>query len=87
MNFSHQPNPAFLMEMVGERDERAYWRRLIEELQAWRVTLEMIASELEVSDRQVSNWKTGDRPKGMTAIKLYLFHDKHRTRVHGAGER
>lgn len=64
-------------------EEHAYWLGLIEDLQAWRVTLEQIAEECRVSDRQVSNWKTGDRPKGMAAIRLYTFHAKHRTRVQG----
>lgn len=61
-------------------DEKGYWRGVIEELQI-KFTLEYIAAEIGVSERQVSNWKAGDRPKGMRAVKLYLFHAKHRTTV------
>jgi hypothetical protein len=65
-------------------EERQYWQRLINELQGWKVTLEMIAEELSVSDRQVSNWKSGQRPTGITAVKLYLFHAKHRRVIQGS---
>lgn len=64
-------------------EEQAKWLAMIEDLQGWNITLAQIAEHLNVSERQVSNWKTGDRPKGMTAVKLYLFHGKHRTLVHG----
>jgi hypothetical protein len=65
-------------------EEQQYWQRLINELQGWKVTLEMIADkELSVSDRQVSNWKAGQRPTGITAVKLYLFHAKHRLNSSG----
>ena len=63
-------------------EEQQYWARLIQELQE-KFTLEYIAEEIGVSVRQVSNWKTGDRPLGMNAIKLYLFHAKHGTTVQG----
>lgn len=59
-------------------EEGQYWRRLIEELQASGFTLERIAEAIGVSDRQVSNWKNGDRPKGLNALNLYSFHVKHR---------
>jgi DNA-binding transcriptional regulator YiaG len=65
-------------------EEQQYWQRLINELQGWKVTLEMIAEELGVSDRQVSNWKAGQRPTGITAVKLYLFHMKHRRVIQGS---
>lgn len=61
-------------------DEAAYWRKLILDLQD-KFTLEFLAQHFNVSIRQVSNWKTGDRPRGMTAIRIYLFHVKHRTEV------
>lgn len=64
-------------------DEQTKWLEIVNDLQAWGVTLEMIAEELGVSDRQVSNWKTGDRPKGMTAVRLYLLHGKRRTQIQG----
>ena len=65
-------------------EEQQYWQRLINELQGWKVTLEMIAEELSVSDRQVSNWKAGQRPTGITAVKLYLLHMKHRRVLQGS---
>jgi hypothetical protein len=61
-------------------EEQAYWRTLIDELNE-RFTLEIIAKRIGVSVRQVTNIKNGDRPTGWTAIKLYLFHMKHRTKV------
>lgn len=63
-------------------EEQQYWERLITDLQE-KFTLEYIAEEIGVTDRQVSNWKAGDRPKGMNAVRLYLFHAKHRTVVQG----
>ncbi len=50
--------------------EWEHWRKLIEELQAKGITLEKIAEACGVTLRQVSNWKTGDRPLGLTAVKL-----------------
>jgi hypothetical protein len=52
-------------------DEKGYWRGVIEELQI-KFTLEYIAAEIGVSERQVSNWKAGDRPKGMRAEALLV---------------
>lgn len=46
-----------------------------------KFTLAYIGNEIGLSERQVSNIKKGDKPKGMAAIKLYLFHAKHRTQV------
>lgn len=51
-----------------------YWPRLIRELQGCGWTLARIAEELGVSDRQVDKYKTGERPKGMTAVKLRWLH-------------
>lgn len=65
-------------------DETEYWRRVIEELQALGVTLERIAEHLGVSARQVSYWKRGQRPTGILAIKLSLFHEKHRSTLPGS---
>lgn len=64
--------------------EHEYWRRLVDELNE-KFTLEYLAQEFEVSIRQVTNWKSGDRPKGLTAIRVYLFHAKHRTQVPETG--
>lgn len=65
-------------------EEQKYWQRVIEELQGWGVTLEKTAAHMEVSVRQVSYWKAGQKPKGFLAIRLYLFHEKHRSRLHGS---
>ena len=65
-------------------EEQEKWRRIVDELNE-KFTLEYIASELGVTVRQVSNWKRGDRPLGMTAVRLYLFHAKHRTPVQETG--
>lgn len=56
-------------------EEHQYWRRLIEELQLV-MTIRQISDELDVSERTVANWKTGDRPKGMNAIRVYTLHVK-----------
>lgn len=56
-------------------EEQLQWAAMIEELNE-KFTLQYIADEIGVTLRQVSNWKTGDRPKGMKAVKLYLFHAK-----------
>lgn len=64
--------------------EQEYWSRVVCELQEL-FTLAYLAKEMGVSERQVSNWKDGDRPLGLTAIRLYEFHAKHRTRVQVSG--
>lgn len=56
-------------------EEQQYWARLIQELQNIGITLEKIAEELGVSDRQVSYWKSGQRPTGLIAIKLVRLHE------------
>ena len=61
-------------------EEQEKWRRMVDELNE-KFTLEYIANEIGLSVRQVSNIKAGDKPKGFSAIKLYLFHAKHRTPV------
>jgi transcriptional regulator with XRE-family HTH domain len=65
-------------------EEQKYWARLIQELQDWGITLERIAEYLNVSDRQVSYWKSGQRPTGLLAINLYMFHDKQRRVLQGS---
>lgn len=56
-------------------EEHQYWRRLIEELQEV-MTVAEIAEEVKVEPRQVWRWKDGDRPMGMTAIRVYTLHVK-----------
>lgn len=46
-----------------------------------KFTLQYIGQEIGVTERQVTNIKNGDTPGGFTAIRLYLFHAKHRTAV------
>lgn len=70
-----------MTETAPSNTENEYWRKLIEELQEEGFTLEQIAAEINVSERQVSNWKTGDRPKGLSAVRLYLFHVKCKQKV------
>lgn len=65
-------------------EEQEKWRRMVDELNE-KFTLEYIAHEIGVTVRQVTNIKGGDKPKGFVAIRLYLFHDKHRTRVPETG--
>jgi hypothetical protein len=64
-------------------EEQKYWARLIQELQEIGVTLEQIAEALGVSDRQVSNWKAGQRPTGWLAVNLVRFHDEQRRVLQG----
>lgn len=52
------------------------WPQMIVDLQEAGYTLERIANEVGVGLRQVSNWKNGDRPIGLKAIRLYLLHVK-----------
>lgn len=68
----------------GVSEEQQYWRKIIDELNE-KFTLQYIASEIGVSERQVSNWKRGDRPIGMNAVRLVTFHAKHRTPVQETG--
>lgn len=57
--------------------EKDYWRQLVCDLQARGFTLEGIGQEMGLSERQVTNIKSGDRPKGWAAIRLFTFHMKH----------
>lgn len=65
-------------------EEQQYWARLIQELQNVGVTLERIAEHLGVSDRQVSNWKSGQRPVGLIAVRLVTFHMEQRRVLQGS---
>ncbi len=59
--------------MTQEQDK---FMRMVCELQEI-MTVEAIAIELGVEPRQVWRWKSGaDRPSGINAINLYLFHMK-----------
>lgn len=65
--------------------EYEYWRGLIQSLQNRGITLEKIAEHCGVSLRQVSNWKSGDRPLGLKAVKLEAMrHVSHETMNHGS---
>lgn len=62
-------------------EEEKRWQTMVIELSE-SFTLEYISKEIGVTVRQVSNWKAGeDRPLGFNAVRLYLFHAKHRTPV------
>lgn len=65
-------------------EEQQKFRQMIEDLRS-RYTLQTIADEIGVSLRQVTNIINGDRPKGMAAIKLYVFHGKLGTPVPATG--
>lgn len=65
-------------------EEQQHWLKLIQELQDAGVTLEKIAEHLLVSVRQVSNWKRGQRPTGMIAVRLTALHGQHRSILHGS---
>ncbi len=56
-------------------EEQEKWRRMVLDLQKV-MTIAEIAREVEVEPRQVWRWKDGDRPLGMTAVRLYLLHVK-----------
>ena len=59
---------------VVQVSDKAYWRCVIEALQE-QMTIAQIADHMQVDDRQVWRWKSGERePKGTQAIKLYLLH-------------
>jgi DNA-binding transcriptional regulator YiaG len=61
--------------MSAGSQEQEYWKTLIEHLQANGHTLASIAEYMGVSERQVQNWKAGQRPIGMLAVKLlFLRH-------------
>ena len=66
---------------MNQAEEKQYWRKLIEELQKV-MTIRELSDLLDISERQISNWKNGDRPKGMMAIRVYALHVKQCTRVH-----
>lgn len=60
--------------MAPSEEEKEYWLKLIRELQGVGYTIARISDEVGVSERQVASYKTGERPKGMTAIKLHNLH-------------
>ena len=60
---------------MEKEEEREYWRKIIQELQAV-MTIAQIAEAVMVEPRQVWRWKEGDRPTGMTAIRVYQLHAK-----------
>lgn len=55
--------------------ESEYWRKLILDLQQF-MTIAEIAAAVGVEPRQVWRWKDGDRPLGLTAIRVYTLHVK-----------
>lgn len=57
-------------------EEQEKWKRMVTDLRQ-RFTLQTIGDEIGLTARQVFNIQAGAQPKGMSAIKLYLFHMKH----------
>lgn len=47
------------------------WRSIVETIQLSGWTLERLAEHLNVSERQVRNWKSGQQPVGEKAVRLY----------------
>lgn len=59
---------------MNNNSEKEYWSRAVREvLEASPLTLEQIAERLMVSVRQVHNYKLGERPSGLVAIRLYFY--------------
>ena len=59
---------------MNENKEKEYWSRVVGEvLEMSGLTLEELATRMGVSDRQVSNWRLGQRPSGIVAIRFYEF--------------
>lgn len=55
-------------------EEQEYWRCVITALQSV-ITVAKIAERLEVEDRQVWRWKSGERiPRGILAVRLNALH-------------
>ena len=50
---------------------------MVEELRAVGMTIAEIAEGAHVDDRQVYRWLEGDRPKGLTAVRVYTLHVNH----------
>lgn len=57
-------------------EEQQKWKLMVSDLRM-KFTLQTIGDEIGLSARQVHNIGQGAQPKGMSAIKLYLFHMKH----------
>jgi transposase-like protein len=54
--------------------EHGYWRCVVEALQEV-ITVCEIAKRLDVDERQVWRWKSGERvPRGLYAVRLHLLH-------------
>lgn len=60
--------------MSAGSQEQEYWKTLIQFLQDNNYPISRIAEYMGVSERQVSNWKSGQRPVGMQAVKLHYFY-------------
>lgn len=59
---------------MNNNSEKEYWARAMKEvLDASPLTLEELALRLKVSSRQLHNYKLGDRPCGLVAIRLYFY--------------
>ena len=55
-------------------EEQQYFRRLLADIKAAGINEAQTAEALGVDERTVWRWKVGDRPIGLTAIKLFKLH-------------
>lgn len=59
---------------MNENRERDYWRRAVQEvLEASGLTLEELADKMGVTPRQVANWRRGQRPTGIVAVRFFEY--------------
>ena len=71
---------------MTEEEELERWCKMVAELRAL-LTIEALAERVNVTPRTVCNWQNGERPMGLTAIRVYLLHVElckalHRNAVH-----
>lgn len=74
---------------MNQNNEREYWQRALKEvLDATGETAEQLAERMGVSVRQVENWKSGQRPSGIVAIRFWAYRKEIlevRIVMHGTG--
>jgi hypothetical protein len=59
---------------MNNNSEKEYWQRAVREvLEASGETLESFAERMGVSVRQVHNWKHGERPTGLVAVRFFEY--------------
>lgn len=68
---------------MTKEEEKAWWQKMVNDLRE-KFTIEQLAEKLDVSERTVCNWQNGERPMGMKAIRVYLFHVECCSPLHGS---